>query len=132
MADAEQVVRSFLRHLEEGDADAAVALLDDKVEWRNTGLPTFRGARVGAMLGDMVKRHIAFEARLHHIAATGGTVLTDRTDVIGFGRWQTSFGVRGTFEVVDGRIRLWDDAFGWGAATRSSLAGLVRVVLPRR
>ncbi len=129
---AEGVVRAFLRHLEDGEAEAAVALLHDEVEWRNTGLPTFRGARVARLLRDMVRRKVGFEAHLHHIAANGGSVLTDRTDVIRLGPWATSFGVRGTFEVVDGRIRVWDDAFGWGSAARSALLGLLRAPLALR
>ena len=44
---------------------------------------------------------------------TATSVLTDRTDVLRKGKWETSFWVRGTFEVRDGRITLWDDAFSW-------------------
>ncbi len=130
--DPESVVRAFLRHLEDGEAEAAVALLHEEVEWRNSGLPTFRRARVGRLLRDMVRRHVGFEAHLHHIAASRGTVLTDRTDVIRLGRVATTFAVRGTFEVVDGRIRVWDDAFGWGAAARGTVLGLVRAAVPGR
>ena len=127
----EQVVREFLSLLET-DPTASVELLHDDVEWRNTGLPTIRGKkRVGGMLRDMEKRNIGFEARTHHAAAAGGVVLTDRTDYLRFGRFENSFKVRGTFEVVDGRIRLWDDAFSWGAFAGSSLLGLVRAVRPR-
>jgi limonene-1,2-epoxide hydrolase len=68
---------------------------------------------------------------MHHAAATGDVVLTDRTDVLRFGRWESSFGVRGTFEVVDGKIRVWDDAFSWTALARSSVLGLVRAVRSR-
>jgi limonene-1,2-epoxide hydrolase len=128
---SEAVVRQFLSLLET-DPAASVELLHDDVEWRNTGLPTVRGKRrVGAMLRDMEKRKIGFEATMHHVAATGDVVLTDRTDVLRFGRWETSFWVRGTFEVVDGTIRLWDDAFSWGDFTRGSLVGLVRALRRR-
>ena len=131
MIESEQIVREFLSLLEE-DPSASVALLHDDVEWRNTGLPTIRGRkRVGGMLRDMGKRNIGFEARTHHAAADGDIVLTDRTDYLRFGRWENSFPVRGTFEVVDDKIRLWDDAFSWGSFTRSSLLGLVRAVRPR-
>jgi limonene-1,2-epoxide hydrolase len=129
---SEAVVREFLALLERPDTEAAVALLHDDIEWRNTGMPTFRGrTRVGGMLRDMEKRGIGFAARMHHAAATDGVVLTDRTDVLRIGRWETSFWVRGTFEVVDGRIRLWDDAFSWGDFTRGSLVGLVRALRRR-
>jgi limonene-1,2-epoxide hydrolase len=127
---SEQVVREFLALLET-DPDASVALLHDDVEWRNTGMPTIRGRRAFGMLRDMKNRKIGFAAVMHHVAADGDVVLTDRTDILTFGRWQNSFWVRGTFEVVDGKIRVWDDAFSWGAFTRSSLMGLVRAVRPR-
>ena len=130
MIKNEQIVRDFLALLET-DPEASVALLHDDVEWRNTGLPTFRGRRVGGMLRDMGKRNVGFAAVMHHAAASGDIVLTDRTDYLRFGRWETSFWVRGTFEVVDGKIRVWDDAFSWTAFTRGSLLGLVRAVRPR-
>ena len=126
----EQIVREFLSLLET-DPVASVALLHDDVEWRNTGMPTIRGRRVSGMLRDMKKRNVGFAAVMHHVAADGDVVLTDRTDILRFGRWENSFWVRGTFEVVDGKIRVWDDAFSWGVLARSSLMGLVRVVRPR-
>ncbi len=129
MIQNEQIVRDFLALLET-DPVASVALLHDDVEWRNTGLPTFRGRKVGAMLRDMHKRKVGFAAVMHHAAANGDIVLTDRTDYLRFGRWETSFWVRGTFEVVDGRIRVWDDAFSVADVTRGSLLGLVRAIRP--
>ncbi len=62
---------------------------------------------------------------------SGDVVLTDRTDYLQVGRWETSFWVRGTFEVVDGTIRVWDDAFSWTDVARGSVLGLVRAVRPR-
>ena len=53
-------------------------------------------------------------------------VLTDRTDVLRKGKWETSFWVRGTFEVRDGKITLWDDAFSWPTSP-GSLIGLTRL-----
>ena len=58
-------------------------------------------------------------------------VLTDRTDVLRYGRWSASFWVRGTFVVRDGRIIVWDDAFGWGNFAGACLVGLGRALLPR-
>jgi limonene-1,2-epoxide hydrolase len=127
---SEQVVREFLSLLEK-DPVASVELLHDDIEWRNTGMPTIRGRRVFGMLRDMQKRNVGFAAVLHHVAADGDVVLTDRTDILRFGRWDNSFWVRGTFEVVDGKIRVWDDAFSWGVFTRSALMGLVRAIRPR-
>ena len=127
--DAEQTVREFLRLLALPDTQAAVALLDDEVVWRNTGLPTIKGRRVGGMLLDAEKRGLTVDITVHHAAATGDIVLTDRTDVLGKGKWQTSFWVCGTFEVRDAKITVWDDAFSWLDFTRGSLVGLTRMRL---
>lgn len=141
---AEQTVRAFLDHLARAETEEALALLDPEVEWRNTAMPTFRGARVHQMIGDMERRGVGFGVRWHHVAATGdaadpgnpdqadaATVLTDRTDVIRYSGWETSFRVRGTFTVHGGRITLWDDAFSWLELLGSGLAGLGKVLTSR-
>jgi limonene-1,2-epoxide hydrolase len=128
MSAETDLVESFLTHLESGRADAAVELLAPEVEWRNTGMPTFRGAKVGAMLRDMEKRRIGFRVDLHHIAGNGEAVLTDRTDYLRYGRWETSFWVCGTFLVRDGRITVWDDHFSLGNLVASSIRGAVGIV----
>lgn len=128
---AEQTVRAFLEHLARAETDEAVALLDPDVEWRNTALPTFRGDRVHQMLRDMGRRGVGFEVRWHHVAATDDTVLTDRTDVIKYSGWETSFRVRGTFTVREGRIAVWDDAFSWLELLGSGVVGLGRVLTSR-
>ncbi len=123
----------MLTLLETGDAAGAIELLDEHVEWRNSGLPTVRGKdRVGGMLREMERRHIGFEARLHHVAESDAVVLTERTDVLKLGRFATEFWVCGTFEVTDGRITLWDDHFSFGAAARGTAIGLLRAVVPGR
>lgn len=125
---AEQTVRDFLDHLTRGEVEQALVLLDPGVEWRNTGMPTYRGDRVHAMLRDMVRRDVTLDVQWHHVAANGDVVLTDRTDVLGRGSWSTSFRVRGTFEIKDGRIAVWDDSFSWLELLGSGAAGLVRML----
>jgi limonene-1,2-epoxide hydrolase len=125
MAEAVDVVRRFFALIDATQADEAVTLLADDVVWRNTGLPTVRGRRVGRMLRDMERRDIGFEARIKHIAADGHVVLTERTDVLRYRRWESAFWVCGTFEVSDGRITLWDDHFSVGGVVAASLKGLV-------
>jgi len=131
MNDAEMVVRKVVSLLENGDAEAVVELLHPEIEWRNTGLPTVHGRRVHGMFKDMVRRGFGFSIKLHHVASDGNVVLTDRTDVLTYGRWSASFWVRGTFELRDGKIVLWDDAFSWGDFIRASVIGLARAVTPR-
>lgn len=132
MADPEDVVRQFLTLLALPDTAAAAELLHEDVEWRNSRMPTMRGkGRVGGMLREMERRRIGFRVELHHVAADGEMVLTDRTDVLGFGRFETAFWVGGTFEVRNGLIVLWDDHFSWGALAGGSLKGLFRALTVR-
>lgn len=106
------VVRDFLEALAVPDTDRALSLLSPEVEWRNTGLPTFRGKRVFAMLADLERRGVGFGVEIHAIGADrSGLVLTDRTDYLWKGPVKTGFWVRGTFTVRDGLITVWDDAF---------------------
>ena len=125
--EPEQTVREFFRLLALPDIPAAVALLDDEVVWKNTGLPTVTGRRVGGMLLDAERHGISVDITIHHAAANGNVVLTDRTDVLRKGKWETSFWVRGTLEVRDGKIVLWDDAFSWADFTRGAMVGLTKL-----
>ncbi|TIC85068.1 epoxide hydrolase [Nocardioides sp. GY 10113] len=136
MSSPEAVVRDLLDSLAANDLEAALDLLDEEVVWKNTYLPTMRGPQVSKALRDMMERGGRFEVTWHHVAATdtgeeSGIVLTDRTDLLGLGKWSTSFWVRGTFEVRDGKVVLWDDAFSWAGFIGSSLMGLVRMIVPR-
>src|SRR6478735_11023113 len=128
---AETVVRELLDHLAAGEVEEAIELLDVDVVWRNTFLPTFRGPQVAKALRDMVARGIDFEVVHRHLATDGDVVLTDRTDVLSYGRWRSEFWVRGTFEVRDGKVLVWDDAFSWVDAVGSGVLGLVKGLLPR-
>jgi limonene-1,2-epoxide hydrolase len=130
MSTPETVVRDLLDKLAAHDVDGAIELLDADVVWRNTYLPTFQGPQVAHQLRGMVDRGIGFEVQWHHVAATGDVVLTDRTDVLSYGRWRSEFWVRGTFEVRDGKVAVWDDAFSWVDAIGSGVLGLVKGLLP--
>ena len=105
------VVDDFLDALTRADVESAGALLAPDVEWLNTGLPTLRGRRVLAALRAVDQWRISFDVVTHHSAATDAVVLNDRTDVLALGPLRTTFPVRGTFTVRDGRITRWDDQF---------------------
>ncbi len=131
-SDSGAVVRRFFELLVAKDAAAAAALLADDLEWRNTGMPTIHGGRrVGGMLRDMERRRISFTADVHHVAASGPFVLTERTDYLGTGRFAADFWVCGTFRVDDGRITLWDDHFSWGNAAAGVVRGAFRALRGR-
>lgn len=125
--DPADVVRRFLELISSRRAGEGAELLADDVAWCNSGWPTIRGgARVGGMLRDMDRRGIDFEAVVHHLAADGDHVLTERTDRIGYRRLRTEFPVQGTFQVTEGRIALWDDHFSHLRLTASLIRNLVR------
>lgn len=125
MSEPADVVRRFFGLLEDGHAAEAVALTAADIEWRNTGLPTLRGERVRTALLQMERRGIRFRADMHHLAADGEAVLTDRTDYLRMGRWEASFWVGGTFLVRDGKVALWDDHYTMGSVVAGSLRGLL-------
>mgnify|MGYP002129089266 CR=1 FL=1 len=70
MTEPRDVVRAFLEHLSAGDTARANALLAPDVEWRNTRLPTVRGAKVAEALDMLTARGVGVRVELHHGAAT--------------------------------------------------------------
>lgn len=126
-----KVVRAFLDALERLDVDAAVALLDPDVTYQNVPLPAARGVRAVSRQLGLLQRLSGFEAIDHNVAADGGTVLTERTDVIVVGPVRIAFWVVGTFEVRNGRILSWRDRFDFFDVTRGLVAGVLRAVVGR-
>jgi limonene-1,2-epoxide hydrolase len=132
MSLPQTVVEEFLDLLANRQAEAAIALLTDDIEWRNSGSPTLRGPKAIDALRQMERRNITFRVDHHHIAANGDVVLTDRTDYLGYGRFETSFWVCGTFVLREGRIAVWHDHFASGNVLLGSLRGLAQLARPGR
>jgi limonene-1,2-epoxide hydrolase len=129
--EPQAVVETFLAALAAFDFATAADLLDDDVVYVNVGLPTLTGRRRSiGMLKRMAVPHSAFEVYLHAVAANGNVVLTDRTDVLTFGRLRVQFWVAGHFEVHEGRITLWRDSFDYIDCTRALLRGLMGALIP--
>lgn len=132
-ADAIRVVRTFLDAMESGATEEAVALLHPDVVWKNTTLPDVRGERrVAGALRGLERPWLGFAVEIHHIAAEGAVVLTDRTDVLRFGPVSVRFWVMGTFVLREGRIVLWHDHFSWENFVRGTVGGVLRAVFARR
>jgi limonene-1,2-epoxide hydrolase len=126
------VVERFLNLLRAKDIEGATELLAIDVEYANVGLPTVHGRKhvrrvLRAALG---WAGAGFEVYVHMISANGSSVLTERTDVLKFGRLRLQFWVCGRFDVHDGQIVLWRDYFDqmnfWVAIAR----GLLGTVFP--
>jgi limonene-1,2-epoxide hydrolase len=129
--EPQAVVEAFLGALTAGDLDTAADLLDERVTYVNVGMPTIRGRRrtIG-LLRPLGRPGRAFEVYLHAIAVNGDTVLTDRTDVLVFGRCRFQFWVTGRFDVRDGRIVLWRDSFDYVDILRGLVRGVAGALVP--
>jgi limonene-1,2-epoxide hydrolase len=125
------VVERFLDLLRAGDIDGAAELLGVDVEYTNVGLPMVRGReRVRRLFRAGVQRGAGFDVYMHAISADGPTVLTERTDVLKFGRMSVQLWVCGRFDVRDGQIVLWRDYFDYLAFAMATIRGLLGVVFP--
>ena len=125
------VVERFLDLLRAGDTDGAAELLGLDVEYTNVGLPMVRGReRVRRLFRAGVQRGAGFDVYLHAISAEGPTVLTERTDVLKFGRMSVQLWVCGRFDVRDGQIFFWRDYFDYLAFAVATIRGLLGVVFP--
>jgi limonene-1,2-epoxide hydrolase len=120
------VVQEFLDALARPDLDAAMALVDDSVEYTNVSLPAMHGpARVRRFLAGIEEPGGGFGVTLHAIAADGSTVLTERTDLLVIRGVHVQIWVCGRFEVADGRITVWRDYFDWVDIARAAVRGIV-------
>ncbi len=130
--DPRAVVEAFLDALADPDLERAAELLADDVVYSNMGLPTLHGRdRVVRALSIMDRPRASFEVYVHAIAVNDGTVLTERTDVLAYGRFRAQFWVSGRFDVQDGMISLWRDAFDFVDISRAAVRGLLALAVPR-
>ena len=131
LTEPQAVVEAFLAALAASDLEAALDLVDDDLVYVNVGLPTIRGRQALARaFGALERPTIGFEAYLHAITAEGPIVLTERTDVIAWGRFRAQFWVCGRFDVHDGKITLWRDAFDFVDILRGNVRGLLGLAIP--
>lgn len=126
LTEPQAVVEAFLAALMASDLDAALELVDDDLVYVNVGLPTIHGrARLARAFAVMERPAVGFEAYLHAISTDGHVVLTERTDVIVWGGFRSQFWVCGRFDVHDGKITLWRDAFDFVDVLRGTTRGLL-------
>jgi limonene-1,2-epoxide hydrolase len=82
------------------------------------------------VLAPLSRTGVSMELYLHAISASGPVVLTERTDVLRVGPFRLQFWVAGRFEVYDGQITLWRDAFDYLDCTRALVRAVVGAVVP--
>jgi len=128
--DNAHTVEVMLSSLAAQDFDGVGAVLDDNLVYQNVGFPTIRGRARAMKLFRGMEGRVGFEAKIHRIAVNGSTVLTERTDVLVFGRLRLQFWVCGVFEVSDGRITLWRDYFDMWDMTKGLVRGALGAAVP--
>ena len=126
------VVERFIDHLRTvTDNDAAVGLLAEDVVYENSWMPTVRGReRVRKLFQALLRIGTEVEMHVHTISADGPTVLTERTDVLQWGRLRVQFWICGRFEVHDGQIVVWREYYDPLAILAATLRGLLGMVVP--
>jgi limonene-1,2-epoxide hydrolase len=126
------VVESFLGALEAKEFDRAVSLLADDVVYQNVPFPADRGKPAVVRTLKLFEKVVTkFEVRMKNIAAQGGTVLTERVDVLSGTLLYLDIKVCGTFEVRDGKIVLWRDYFDLAETTAKLLVSPLRKLMGR-
>ena len=128
-----RTVETLLYALQDEDYDAAGSVLADNVEWQNVGIPAINGRRRVMKIFRSGQGRMAFEVKIHRIAAEGNAVLTERTDALIFGPLRLHFWVCGAFEVHGGKITLWRDYFDFfDFLVKAPLRGLAGMLVPSR
>ena len=67
---------------------------------------------------------------MHHIAADGPMVLTERTDLLVIRGMKVQIWVCGRFEVHDGKITIWRDYFDFLDIARAAARGIAGRFVP--
>jgi limonene-1,2-epoxide hydrolase len=125
------VVERFLDRLRATDSNGAASLLAVDVRYENKGLPTVHGReRVRGLLRALNRFDTGFEVYVHLISADGASVLTERTDVLKWGRLRIQFWVCGRFDVRDGEIAVWRDYFDHLTILAATARGLLGAIVP--
>jgi limonene-1,2-epoxide hydrolase len=128
--DNMRAVEAFLDALADDDLDTAAATLAEDVVYQNVGLPTIYGRSATIGVFRRMAGRMAFDVKIHRIAADGAAVLTERTDVLTFGPLRLQFWVCGVFEVHNGRITLWRDYFDFLDMFKATLRAVAATVFP--
>jgi limonene-1,2-epoxide hydrolase len=103
-------VKDFCAAWDRLDWDAIHSCLADDLFYHNIPMAPTRGiAEFKAFFAGFPVSEAAFE--IHHIAATGNIVMTERTDRFLLAGQPIVIRVMGVFEIRDGKIAVWRDYF---------------------
>jgi len=119
MTSPSDAVREFCSAFAAKDLATIERLLDDKAVYHNVGMEPAVGkdASIASIKGFLdMSEVLAFD--IHHLAAEGDTVLTERTDTMTVNGITAPIAVMGAFDVRDGLIVAWRDYFDMGLVGR--------------
>jgi limonene-1,2-epoxide hydrolase len=130
--DPAPIVEGFLYALQAKDWDTFAAAMDENIVYHNVGMPIINGRHraLKFLQRGLERPNAGFEVKIHRIAVEGTSVLTERTDVIVFGRLRVQFWVCGVFEVRNGQVTLWRDYFDFFDMLKATVRGLVGLAVP--
>ncbi|MBU6240363.1 MAG: nuclear transport factor 2 family protein [Acidobacteria bacterium] len=123
----DELVRTFINHIEAKDLDAACALMSDDCEYDNVPMAKVFGIEaVKQILGPFTSGCSEINWVIVRQSATGdmtsGVVLNERIDRFKMGERWVELPLAGVFEIKSGKISLWRDYFDL-ATFQKAMAG---------
>ncbi|HEX5365383.1 MAG TPA: limonene-1,2-epoxide hydrolase family protein [Acidimicrobiales bacterium] len=109
---AGETVTEFIRRINAGDLEGALALCAEDIEYDNVPMDAVHGRDAAReFLAPMVGDGAGADWVVHQQVAEGDVVMNERTDGFRFGDTRVELPVAGLFRVRDGLITLWRDYF---------------------
>ena len=123
----DELVRTFIKHIEAKDLDSACALMTDDCEYDNVPMSKVFGTEaVKQILGPFAAGCSEIEWVIVRQSAAGdmtsGVVLNERIDRFKMGERWVELPLAGVFEIKNGKIALWRDYFDL-ATFQKAMAG---------
>jgi len=123
----DELVRTFIKHIEAKDLDSACALMSDDCEYDNVPMAKVFGIEaVKQVLGPFTAGCSEIDWVIVRQSSAGdmtsGVVLNERIDRFKMGERWVELPLAGVFEVKNGKIALWRDYFDL-ATFQKAMAG---------
>lgn len=123
----DELVRTFIKHIEAKNLDAACALMTDDCEYDNVPMSKVFGTEaVKQVLGPFTAGCSEIDWVIVRQSSAGdmtsGVVLNERIDRFKMGERWVELPLAGVFEVKNGKIALWRDYFDL-ATFQKAMAG---------
>lgn len=107
----EDVVRRFVKVMNDLDWEAVYAMMDDSIIYHNLPFPALEGIDAVRAFFTGVGEITDCDWRVENISTSGDIVLTERIDDFKLDGAAVSLPVMGAFRIRDGKIAEWRDYF---------------------